>query len=47
MIEAAAERGWVDRERVIIESLIGIRRAGADLILTYWAAEVARRLTSR
>ncbi|ACY99964.1 porphobilinogen synthase [Thermomonospora curvata] len=46
MIEAAAERGWVDRERVIIESLIGIRRAGADLILTYWAAEVARRLTS-
>jgi porphobilinogen synthase len=44
MVEAAAAQGWVDRERVIMESLTGIRRAGADLILTYWAAEVARRL---
>jgi porphobilinogen synthase len=44
MIEAAAERGWLDRERTIDESLISIRRAGADLILTYWATEVARRL---
>ncbi|GAA0952156.1 porphobilinogen synthase [Nonomuraea longicatena] len=44
MIEAAAANGWIDRERMIMESLVGIRRAGADLILTYWASEVARRL---
>jgi porphobilinogen synthase len=44
MIEAAAANGWVERERVITESLTGIRRAGADIILTYWATEVARRL---
>ncbi|HEU5155455.1 MAG TPA: porphobilinogen synthase [Streptosporangiaceae bacterium] len=44
MVEAAAANGWIDRERVIIESLTGIRRAGADIILTYWATEVARRL---
>jgi porphobilinogen synthase len=44
MIEAAAANGWVDRERMIDESLIAIKRAGADLILTYWATEVARRL---
>jgi porphobilinogen synthase len=40
-IEAAAQRGWLDRERAIVESLTGIRRAGADAILTYWAIEVA------
>jgi porphobilinogen synthase len=44
MIEAAAAQGWVDRERVILESLLGIRRAGADIVLTYWAVEVARQL---
>ncbi|NJP95892.1 porphobilinogen synthase [Nonomuraea sp. FMUSA5-5] len=44
MIEAAAANGWVDRERMIMESLVAIKRAGADLILTYWATEVARRL---
>ncbi|TDE40607.1 porphobilinogen synthase [Nonomuraea mesophila] len=44
MIEAAAANGWVDRDRTIMESLVAIRRAGADLILTYWATEVARRL---
>ncbi|WP_327088121.1 porphobilinogen synthase [Nonomuraea sp. NBC_01738] len=44
MIEAAAANGWIDRDRMIMESLLGIRRAGADLILTYWATEVARRL---
>jgi porphobilinogen synthase len=44
MIEAAAANGWIDRERVILESLLGIRRAGADIVLTYWAVEVARRL---
>jgi porphobilinogen synthase len=44
MIEAAAANGWVDRDRMITESLVAIKRAGADLILTYWATEVARRL---
>jgi porphobilinogen synthase len=43
MVEAAAERGWIDRERAIDESLLSIRRAGADIVLTYWAAEIARR----
>ncbi|MGW0910095.1 porphobilinogen synthase [Streptomyces sp. NPDC002853] len=44
MIEAAAERGWIDRDRAIMESLTGIKRAGANMILTYWATEVARQL---
>ncbi|WP_113701150.1 porphobilinogen synthase [Nonomuraea lactucae] len=44
MVEAAAANGWIDRDRMIMESLISIKRAGADLILTYWATEVARRL---
>ncbi|GHC90523.1 porphobilinogen synthase [Streptomyces flavofungini] len=44
MIEAAAERGWIDRDRAIMESLTGIKRAGAQMILTYWATEVARKL---
>lgn len=44
MLEAAAANGWIDRERAIDESLVSIKRAGADIILTYWAAEVARRL---
>jgi porphobilinogen synthase len=46
MVEAAAANGWLDRERVIVESLLAIRRAGAQIILTYWAAEVARTLRS-
>ncbi len=46
MIEAAAANGWIDRERAIMESLTGIKRAGAHIILTYWAAEVAARLNS-
>jgi porphobilinogen synthase len=41
MVEAAAANGWLDRERVITETLTAIRRAGASVILTYWAAEVA------
>lgn len=41
MIEAAVARGWVDRDAVIAETLTSIRRAGADMILTYWAAEAA------
>jgi porphobilinogen synthase len=43
MIEAAAAHGWIDRERAIDESLVGIRRAGADAVLTYWAVEAAER----
>lgn len=41
MIEAAAANHWLDRERTILETLTGIRRAGADLVLTYWAAEAS------
>ena len=41
MIKAAAERGWIDGERVMMESLLGIRRAGADVVITYFAAEAA------
>jgi porphobilinogen synthase len=44
MVEAAAANGWLDRDRAIMETLTAIRRAGAGVILTYWAAEVARRL---
>jgi porphobilinogen synthase len=44
MIQAAAERGWIDRERVMMESLLGIRRAGADVIITYFATDAARLL---
>jgi porphobilinogen synthase len=44
MIEAAAANGWLDRDRVIMETLTAIHRAGADIILTYWATEAARRL---
>ena len=45
MIEAAARNNWIDRERVIIESLTSIRRAGAGIILTYYAKEAARLLS--
>jgi porphobilinogen synthase len=44
MVEAAAANGWLDRDRVIMETLTAIRRAGASIILTYWATEAARRL---
>jgi len=44
MVEAAAANGWLDRDRVIMETLTAIRRAGASIILTYWAVEAARRL---
>jgi porphobilinogen synthase len=43
MVEAAAAQGWIPRERAIEETLLSIRRAGADLVLTYWAVEWARR----
>jgi porphobilinogen synthase len=45
MVEAAAAHGWIDREPAILEALGSIHRAGADVILTYWAAEAARLLT--
>ena len=44
MVEAAAANGWVDRDKAVMETLTAIRRAGASVILTYWAAEVSRRL---
>ena len=44
MVEAAAANGWVDRDKAIMETLTAIRRAGASVILTYWATEAARRL---
>ncbi|WP_136609580.1 porphobilinogen synthase [Sinomonas albida] len=44
MIEAAAANGWIDRKAAILESVLGIRRAGANLVLTYWAPEIARWL---
>ncbi len=46
MLHAAAERGWIDLERAMVESLVGIKRAGADLILTYFAPEMAKKLGS-
>ena len=44
MIEAAAKNGWIDRERIILESLTAIKRAGADLIISYFAESVAKLL---
>jgi porphobilinogen synthase len=46
MVEAAAANGWVDRDRAVAESVLSIRRAGADVVLTYWAAELGRRLAT-
>jgi porphobilinogen synthase len=46
MVEAAAANGWIDREAAVLESLTSIRRAGADIVLTYWAAEAATLLRS-
>jgi len=47
MVEAAAANGWIDRERAILETLTSIRRAGASMILTYWAHEAAHLLRDR
>jgi len=47
MVKAAAERGWIDEARVVEESLVAIRRAGADIIITYFAQDVARGLGRR
>jgi porphobilinogen synthase len=47
MVEAAAANGWIDRERTMLETLTSIRRAGAQIILTYWAVEAAQLLRQR
>ncbi|MEH1099992.1 porphobilinogen synthase [Micromonospora sp. CPCC 205561] len=47
MVEAAAANGWIDRERAMMETLTSIRRAGAQIILTYWAVEAAQLLRQR
>ena len=44
MVEAAAAHGWIERERAVLETLTSIRRAGADVVLTYWATEAAHLL---
>ena len=44
MIKAAGQKGWIDEEKIVMESLTAIKRAGADMILTYFAMDVARRL---
>ncbi|MGO1050465.1 porphobilinogen synthase [Crossiella sp. CA198] len=44
MVEAAAANGWIDRDRTVLETLTSIRRAGADIVLTYWATEAAQWL---
>jgi porphobilinogen synthase len=46
MVKAAHEKGWLDEKAIIMESLTGIKRAGADIILTYWAKDAARWLSS-
>jgi porphobilinogen synthase len=43
MVEAAAANGWLDRDAVVDETLLAVRRAGADAVVSYWATEVARR----
>ena len=47
MLKAAAEKGWIDYERTMLETLLSIRRAGADIIVSYHAKEVARLLGKR
>jgi porphobilinogen synthase len=42
MVKAAAQRGWIDEKRIVLETLTSIRRAGADVILTYHAKDFAR-----
>lgn len=44
MVKAAAERGWIDERKVVLETLLGMRRAGADLIISYHARDAARWL---
>jgi porphobilinogen synthase len=44
MIKAAAQKGWIDEQRVMLETLTSIKRAGADIIITYYAQEAVRAL---
>jgi len=44
MVKAAAAQGWIDEERVVLETMLGFKRAGADIIITYHAKDVARWL---
>jgi porphobilinogen synthase len=46
MIEAAARLGWIDRDRILIETLTSIKRAGASIILTYFAKDASRLLSA-
>ena len=46
MLKAAAQNGWIDEQRVMMETLTSIKRAGADIILTYYAREAVRVLTA-
>jgi porphobilinogen synthase len=46
LIKAAAERGWIEERAAVLETLTGIRRAGADLIISYFAPEVVRWLSA-
>jgi porphobilinogen synthase len=47
MVKAAAQQGWIDEQRIVMEMLTGIRRAGADMIITYFAPDVAQWLQSK
>jgi porphobilinogen synthase len=47
MLKAASQNGWLDEKKVVLESLYGIRRAGADIILTYYARQAARWLSNQ
>jgi porphobilinogen synthase len=47
MIEAAAETGWIDRDKIILETLMGIRRAGADIIISYHAPYACKLLAKQ
>jgi porphobilinogen synthase len=47
MVKAAAQRGWIDEQRIVYEMLLSMRRAGADMILTYFAKDAAKILKSR
>jgi porphobilinogen synthase len=47
MVKAAAQKGWIDEERVVMETMLGFKRAGADIIITYHAMDVARWLKQR
>jgi porphobilinogen synthase len=47
MVKAAAEKGWIDGEKVMMESLLSMKRAGADIIITYFAKEAAKVLLKK